>query len=150
MTKIKPVNWPSNLDYINNMNYSKTKIPKKNIIGDVYIKTLDETHILNGQKGLFAKNKLEKFKIIGEYTGEIIKDEGGEYCAFLTDEYCIDAKFGGNELRFINDYRNISEKPNTRLEIVYLDKKPKVLVIVIEDINEGDEILLSYGDNYWK
>lgn len=150
MTKVYPSNWPKDIEYINTMKYNKKQLPRKDLIHGVKILKLNESHLLKGQYGLFATKEWKKYNILGEYTGDVIKVEGGEYCAFLTEQFCVDAHGCGNELRFINDYRNISDKPNTKLEIVYLDKKPKVLVVIIDDINEGEEFLLNYGEDYWK
>ena len=149
MTKVYPSNWPSDIEYINTMNYNKKKLPRKDLIDGVKILKLNESHFLKGQYGLFATKDWQKYNILGEYTGKVIKNDGGEYCAFLTEQFNVDAGICGNELRYINDYRNIAEKPNTKLEIVYLDKKPKVLVVVTEDVNNGQEFLLNYGEDYW-
>ena len=150
MKNVKPSNWPSELKYVNSMTYNKKILPKKDIIHGVKIIKLDDNHLLSGEYGLFASKNWQKYNIIGEYTGEVIIIDGGKYCAYLTDKYCVDASSCGNELRYINDYRNIKNKPNTKLQVVYLDKKPKVLVVVIEDINKNEEILLDYGENYWE
>ena len=150
---LHPKNWPSNIEYINIMKYPKN-IPKKLFIKNVKIKLInDENHICNGEYGLYAINKIKKFQILGEYTGKITST-GGRYVAGFknleyTNNFGVDAQDSGNELRFINDYRNINTKPNTILENTYIDKRPKILVIATDDIDEDEELLLDYGTGYY-
>ena len=150
---LHPKNWPSHLEYINIMKYPKN-IPKKLYNKNVKIKLIDnENHICNGQYGLYALNKIEKFDVVGEYTGKI-STTGGRYVAGFknleyTNNFGVDAQESGNELRFINDYHNINVKPNTILKNVYIDKRPKILVVAIEDIEEDEELLLDYGLGYY-
>lgn len=148
-----PKNWPAHLEYINIMKYPKY-IPKKLYNKNVKIKLIDdENHICSGQYGLFAFNKIQKFDVLGEYTG-VISTNGGRYVAGFknleyTNNFGVDAQESGNELRFINDYRNINVKPNTILKNVYIDKRPKILVVATEDIEEDEELLLNYGLGYY-
>ena len=154
MSKVLPANWPAEIEYCSSVSYLKKKIPKKSVINGVRIIKLGNEHLLKGEFGLIATKKWEKFNIVGEYTGIIsLDDKDVKYTAYLSlidnDSLGIDAKYCGNEMRFINDYRNLRDRPNVRLEIVYIDKKPKVLVIVLEDIDENEELLLDYGEGYW-
>lgn len=150
---LHPKNWPSHLEYINIMKYPKN-IPKKLYIKNVKIKLInDENHICNGQYGLYALNKIQKFDILGEYTGKI-SSTGGRYVAGFrnleyTNNYGVDAQDSGNELRFINDYRNIKNKANTILKNAYIDKRPKILVVATDNIQEDEELLLDYGIGYY-
>ena len=150
---LHPKNWPTHLEYINIMKYPKN-IPKKLYIKNVKIKLIDdENHICNGQYGLYASNKIEKFDILGEYTGNI-SSNGGRYVAGFknleyTNNYGVDAQNSGNELRFINDFRNINIKPNTILRNAYIDKRPKILIVATDDIEENEELLLDYGTDYY-
>tara|TARA_Y100000813_G_scaffold194440_1_gene174818 strand:- start:264 stop:743 length:480 start_codon:yes stop_codon:yes gene_type:complete len=148
-----PKNWPPEIEYINFMHYKKS-VPRKPFIKNVKIKIIDdEKHILKGEYGLFAENKLEKYQVLGEYTG-IISSNGGRYVAGFnglekTNYFGIDALKAGNELRFINDYRNIKNDANVILKNTYIDKRPKILVVVKEDIEPDEEILLDYGNDYY-
>lgn len=150
---LHPKNWPLHLEYINIMKYPKT-IPKKLFIKNVKIKCIEnKNHICYGQYGLYANYKIEKYDVLGEYTG-YVTNTGGRYVAGFknldyTNNYGIDAENSGNELRFINDYRNIGIKPNTILKNSFIDKRPKILVIATENINEDEEILLDYGKGYY-
>lgn len=154
MSKVLPANWPQEIEYYSSVSYVNKKTPKKSVINGVRIIKLGDEHILKGEFGLIATKKWKKFNIVGEYTGILsLDDKDTKYMAYLSkidnDDLGIDAKNCGNEMRFINDYRNLRDRPNVRLEIVYIDKKPKVLVVVLEDIDEDEELLLDYGEGYW-
>jgi hypothetical protein len=53
----------------------------------------------------------------------------------------VDATIGGNEFRYLNDYRGFAPRPNVQL---------RVDVIAVQPINTGDELLLNYGVAYWR
>ena len=148
---IKPSNWPSDIEYVNVQSFFGFKNIKKDCITGVRIKKIDDPNsIVYGQYGLFANQKFEKYDIIGQYTGKVVPESsGGVYVAFCKN-CCIDAEDGGNELRFINDHKNISDEPNTIIRITYVDKKPRVMFVVTKDIEEGEQILTSYGKSYWE
>ncbi len=60
----------------------------------------------------------------------------------------LDAEFCGNECRFINSYINVGFLPNVVMKTVYLNTYPHIIIICIDDIEPGDEILLDYGVSY--
>ena len=146
-----PKNWPSNIQYIHFMDYNKN-FPKKSFIKKVLIQKINnENHILNGEYGLFASEKINKFDVLGEYTGLISKNEGkyvASFKGFNIEMFGVDAEKAGNELRFINDYHNIELKPNTILKNTIIDRRPKILVVATEDIDINQELLMDYGDEY--
>lgn len=150
-----PKNWPTGLKYSNNMDYTGMGVTKVPWIKGVEIREVKETnHPAYGQMGLYATTQWQQFQVIGQYTGKIVsQDIGGKYCAAITPyskiSHNIDAEYVGNELRFINDFRNVSLEPNVQLTTTFIDKMPRVLIVVIKDINEGEEILLDYGEYYW-
>tara|TARA_B110000305_G_C19465899_1_gene658024 strand:+ start:12475 stop:12945 length:471 start_codon:yes stop_codon:yes gene_type:complete len=152
MGKNRPNNWPLHLTYISTISYNNVKLNKRSTIQGVKIIILPESHILAGQYALVSTKRFLKFDIIGEYTG-IVNNECNRYTAYLAmynnKELGVDAISGGNEMRFINDYRNICDLPNTKLSVTYIDNKPKILVVVTKDIDEHEEILLDYGEGYW-
>ena len=53
-------------------------------------------------------------------------------------------------MRFIYDYLNIGQKPNTILKNTIIDRRPKILVVATEDIEIGEELLMDYGIEYNK
>lgn len=60
----------------------------------------------------------------------------------------MDALHCGNEMRFINTYQNIADSPNVKLQTVYIDSYPHLVVICTKYICIGEEILLDYGPAY--
>ena len=123
---------------------------KKDCNTDVRIKKIeDKNSVVFGQYGLFAAKNFQKFDVLGQYTGEVVSfSEGGKYVAYC-DKCNIDANKIGNELRYINDYQNIADEPNTTIRVTYIDKKPRVLFVVTKDIKEDEQILTYYGKEYW-
>jgi len=130
---------------------------RKHISGVKIIKITKKTHILKGEYGLFATKIWKTFDIIGQYTGQIVTpDIEGIYVANMFNDtykddlrYSVNAEIMGNETRYINDYRGIKDKPNCKFIKTYIEGLPVIAVVVIIDINKGDEILTDYGDDYW-
>lgn len=146
-----PKNWPNNIIYTNIQSFQGYKNLKKDITPGVIVKKINEpNNILHNQFGLFATKKFDEYDIIGQYTGKLVTpDKGGRYVS--CSENCgIDALDIGNELRFINDYRNISSTENVVLRTTYIDKKPRVVFVVTQNIEEGDQLLTDYGKGYWE
>lgn len=131
-----------------------------NIINSIEIK---ESTIAGAGLGAFAKDPFYKDEIIDEYIGEhiskkkffeIINDKKNEsnnrygYILEITDKQTNKVKYidaydinKSNWCRYINHYPNDS-KPNVEFTI---DGKIKV----IQFINEGDELFIDYGPDYW-
>lgn len=111
----------------------------------------NKSHPVYGQKGLFATKKWNIFDIIEEYKGDYCKFRNSDYMAgFNIDGYLgygIDAKNNGNETRYINHYENIKQKPNCKFVSALIDNKPKIFMVVIDDININDEIVSDYCYN---
>lgn len=146
-----PTNWPNNITYSNIQSFMGFKNLRKDFIPGVKIEKInDPNSILYNQFGLFSTIEFDKFDIIGQYTGKLVNEfQGGVYVA-SSNKCCIDAINIGNELRFINDYRNISDNPNVTIRKCYIDKKPRVMFVVTKQINIGEQLLTDYGDDYWK
>eukprot|EP00730_Choanoeca_flexa_P003908 TRINITY_DN11537_c1_g2_i3.p1 TRINITY_DN11537_c1_g2~~TRINITY_DN11537_c1_g2_i3.p1 ORF type:complete len:698 (+),score=154.98 TRINITY_DN11537_c1_g2_i3:2-2095(+) len=124
-------------------------------------------HPCLGELGVFAKANIKKGDIIGWYTGVVREAHrttpGSRYIVpFYDDEdddgadpeykLDVDAAELGNEMRFCNDYRNIAEANNARLKAQSCDycQHREMAVVAVSDIRQGEEILLDYGDEYWK
>jgi hypothetical protein len=122
----------------------------------VEVRRLGTDHFLCGQYGLFATEKFSRFDIIGEYTGKIVGNTAnGHYVAALEDKghndsLGIDAEKMGNEMRFINSYLNVAFNANVTMRTAYVDTYPRIVIVCMEDLFPGDEILLDYGDSYNK
>ena len=146
-----PKNWPNNIIYTNIQSFQDYKNLKKDITPGVLVKQInDPTNILHNQFGLFATKYFDEYDVIGQYTGKLVTpNKTGRYVAY--SENCgIDANNIGNELRFINDYRNIAPTMNVVFKTTYIDKKPRVLFVVTRNIQEGEQLLTDYGEGYWK
>ena len=62
----------------------------------------------------------------------------------------MNAENEGNELRFMNDFHNIADSNNVSMRRCYIDTLPRILIVCERDIEEGEEILTSYGEEYCK
>jgi len=112
-------------------------------------------------KGLFAKCFIEKDTVIGEYTGELITEEEERrriniYNALHLSSYIyetekpgllIDAGPMGNHTRFINHSCN---DDNCAVFMEIIDGVPKIWVVAIKDIQQGQELFLNYGKSYFE
>lgn len=153
-----PKNWPKNIKYTNEVIIKDIQDPPKSFLDGVIIQEItNPDHILFGEYGLLSRRRWEPFEVIGEYCGVLCDGySDSKYIATLhrdvSDEeaLAIDAQYYGNETRFINDYRNISDKPNTQLVSCNIEGHQKILIVVTEVINPYTEILLDYGDDYWE
>ena len=125
---------------------------------------------------MFATQFWPRFSVIGEYTGVMrcpadMEEAGGtnsssrdgtgeegaqsEYAAAVFKSAVwspvIDAAEAGNETRFINDYRRHPQgRPNCCFSQTYLAGRPALVVVVVEDVGEGEELLIDYGDTFWR
>ena len=121
---------------------------KKNIPGVEKRKITDLNHPVKNSYGLFSTKKWFKFDIIGEYTGQVInKYKNGDYIVGFSNLsfcICLDGEKYGNECRYINHYKNIKDKPNCKYVETFINCKPVILIVVIEDIENGQEILSDY------
>jgi hypothetical protein len=116
----------------------------------VEIRTLDKSHVLSGETGLFASLPFRQFDIVGEYCG-VVKgdvDNGGEYAAHLQQTMSVNAQEYGNETRSINHFENIAKDANVIMKICHVEELPRVLIVCKVDIAVGEEFLLNYGDEY--
>jgi hypothetical protein len=113
-----------------------------------------EGHMLEGEYGLFATKHFDPCDVIGEYVGVIQRAET-PYCADLhgrceDDSLGVNSEKEGNELRFINDFHGIADCNNVSMRRCFIDSLPRVLIVCERAIEEGEEILTSYGEGYCK
>ncbi|KAF1949293.1 hypothetical protein CC80DRAFT_555500 [Byssothecium circinans] len=126
-------------------------------------------HPANGQYGLYAAHNLPPDAFILPYLGYVHGptdlDEQSDYDLSLDreQEVGVDASRMGNEARFINDYRGISNSPNAEFRDISVDvgnggveKRMGVFVLSAgksgkraKGIGKGEEILVSYGKGFW-
>jgi len=114
--------------------------------------------------GLFARHLIKEGSYIGEYTGELITQTENakrslkyhaqgltKYIFSTSNTMSIDAGPMGNHTRFINHSCN----DNCEAEHFKLDDGlgiglPKVMIKATRDIQEGEQVFLNYGDQYFK
>ena len=105
--------------------------------------------------GVFAEEDLPAGGFIGIYGGIVreraaVKDRDYTWAyPGLTPEgkrIVLDAAIKGNELRFVNDGRD----PNCIMRcIIGKDGFWYVCYLAAKDIKKGEQLLISYGPNYW-
>lgn len=111
--------------------------------------------------GLFAASPMKKGDFIGEYTGVVRKtveiteafDGGGWETDFSWDypdevpgvDLEINGRLEGNELRFVNHGQNCN------LDVEHTLHKGQWVIFFIanRDIKVGEQLLVSYGEEYW-
>lgn len=106
--------------------------------------------------GVFAEADISKDQFIGIYTGVVqerdkvmSKDYAWAYPAYTVQgqRISLDAKYEGNEMRFVNH----SYKPNSVVRYVLgLDGLWHVCYVALRPIKKGQQILISYGKKYWE
>jgi SET domain-containing protein len=112
-------------------------------------------------KGLFTRNFIKKGTYIIEYTGYIItwkrvleieKHTGvyNQYLYYVNRNHVIDATKCPDALaRYINDARGLSKKTGVINNCKFTEKGKEVFIEALKDILPGEEILISYGKEYW-
>lgn len=107
-------------------------------------------------KGLFTKQFIEKDTRIVQYKGKrttwkaIQQQEFNGYVYYIKRDLVIDARnyiktFG----RYANDANGISKLKKLNNNSRYVIDGQSVFIEAIKDINAGEEILVSYGKEYW-
>ena len=109
-------------------------------------------------KGLFTKEFIPKGTRIIEYKGRITtwKDvlEGKHfngYVYFINRNHVIDAMRRKSALaRYANDARGHSKIKGVVNNCDYVVENKRVFIESKKDIEAGEELLVSYGNDYWK
>ena len=109
-------------------------------------------------KGLFAKQLIEKGTCIVEYKGRITtwKDvlagkHFNGYVYFINRNHVIDAMRRKTALaRYANDARGHSKTKGVSNNAEFVVENKRVFIYAKKDILKGEEILVSYGKEYWK
>ena len=137
-------------------------------------------HPARGQHGMFASSGFQPLEIIAEFIGEyalIPQDKNQEVTfdredisyahGFWEDHYSADDPFDGVMLyplainpfpenvgaHLINDFKGIAEKNNAAPVEIWdaeYQNLPRIFIICKKEIKMDEEILLDYGDDYWK
>ncbi|KAF8067457.1 hypothetical protein FPV67DRAFT_1492038 [Lyophyllum atratum] len=111
--------------------------------------------------GAFATSQISENTTIGEYFGEIIRDiEHGSYAIIhahtglnyifdLDSIYSLDAAKLGNEMRYLNDYRDRPDYNNCVAQLRLIDGDHRIALVTNQSVQPNEELFLSYGENYW-
>lgn len=113
------------------------------------------------QYALFTNSAVAAGEVLGEYVGERQLIDRWSGCRFKDSahawsvrlgcyELILNAKKFANELAFANDYRGLAPAPNVEAKWVACKGRCYLLFITRRAIRAEEEILLDYGENYWR
>jgi uncharacterized protein len=106
-----------------------------------------KSSIRKAGKGLFAKQKLKRRHILGEYVGEVLtyaqsKDRDPSYFIHTSEDktsgFVVDGVAMTNPMRWLNH----SKKPNTQAE---LQTDGRILFVTTKPVKAGEELFIDYG-----
>lgn len=121
-------------------------------VNDVVIQWIDDTI----GYGVFATRDFSPGEYIGEYTGVVKKSRFfaqniNEYCFhypthnFFINVHTIDAKYKGNETRFMNHQNT----PNCEAFGCFFDNLMHVCIRTVQNVTRGTELTYDYGKDWW-
>lgn len=131
-----------------------------------------KAHPACGQYGLVAMKSIAKGRqyfiwivltvhlgtCLGDYTGFITSapNHSSAYiyylftCSLKHLSYYLDAQLGGNETRYINDFRGTGCLQNVAFCKEKLSEELwSVTMVATQDIKEQEELLCDYGTGFW-
>lgn len=150
--------WPTSVRFLASNEWTVEKKPHRRLrIPGIEARLIDETgHPCRGQLGVFAMRAWERFEIVGEYVGMVkAPTVEGAYVLALqsdlpqTEALSLDAGDAGNELRFVNDFRGVATGANVAFRSTTVNGLPVRMLVVLEDLAYGAELLVDYGFDYW-
>jgi len=159
--------WPEDVSYTHTPDISDVTRHDKRLLRQDYLpgvairRVTDHAHPAYGQSALYATAGFRLGDVLGEYTGKVMPGHwGGEYVTRLwdtgenSDFYMpgVDAETMGNELRMINDFRGVpgATGPNCRFSRAAIRGFRAALIVAIKPIAPNEELLLDYGEVYWR
>lgn len=109
-------------------------------------------------KGLFTTKPIEKGALIVEYKGkrttwdEVDHKEGkNAYIYFVHRNCVIDASENTNSLaRYANDAKGLKIIKGLENNCDFIKEGERVFLKALRNINAGEELLVSYGKEYWE
>jgi SET domain-containing protein len=118
---------------------------------------IKQSKIPGAGKGLFTTIDIKRGTFIVEYKGsiktwkEIQQDKSfNAYVYYINSNCVIDSKPFKQYLgRYANDANGIAKLKGVRNNSTYEASNNKVFIKSIKDITAGEEILVSYGKEYW-
>lgn len=135
-------------------------MPPKRIFLDDKLYVQHST-IPNAGKGLFTRKRIKDREYIGTYVGDVVTDLAAckerdyiiETLPFMTawgkwtEPILLCGKRMDNKMRWINDPRYDKGRVNCQ---AVQSHTGKIFICATKEILPGQEILMSYGDFYWK
>ncbi len=119
---------------------------------------IKKSMIPNSGKGVFTKIDIEKDEIVTEYTGEKVSHTIGtaryilnqsDSLVYLNKKYFIDSRTDKNCFAsFINDATGLN-KTTLKNNVLMIKARGRIFVVAKRNIKKGEELLISYGKNYW-
>ena len=172
----------SDLSRTTNESTTWSKVPSSSIQVPCVVATgriiANPKHPACGQRGLFAAQQLEPDSFICLYLGHVHTnslsdtDAHSDYDLSYDRELglSIDAARSGNEARFANDYRGITDRANAEFRDCFVqvpsekriggtkwERRVGIFVLSAgkaglrkKGIREGEEVLVSYGKGFWE
>jgi len=118
---------------------------------------IKRSRIPGAGKGLFTKQFIAKGTRIVEYKGKITTWKNvlqgknfNAYVYYVNRNYVIDAMRRKTALaRYANDANGLSKNHTFRNNAKYVIDGKRVFIEAKKDIEAGEEILVSYGNEYW-
>jgi SET domain-containing protein len=135
---------------------------KKNEVVDPAFLFVKESTLPNCGKGLFTKVDIKKNMLIVEYQGEKITWAEGlkrnenhafqsPYLFYISPKNCIDAEYTLDALaRYANDAKGHTKVKGLNNNAEYAVIKRVPFIMATKNIKAGEEIFVSYGEDYWK
>jgi len=135
---------------------------KKNEVIDPLNLFVKESTLPNCGKGLFTTVDIKKGMLIVEYKGEKITWAEGlkrnenhvfqsPYLFYISSKNCIDAEYTLEALaRYANDAKGHTKVKGLNNNAEYAVIKRVPYIMATKNIKAGEEIFVSYGEDYWK
>lgn len=119
---------------------------------------IKKSKLPNAGKGLFTKKEIPKGKRIVEYKGKLrawkeVKHLDGinAYLMYINRNAVIDALPAIRTLgRYANDANGFGKVQGLKNNCEYVSDGNKCYIETIRSIEKGEEILVSYGKDFWK
>lgn len=163
-----PKNWPTDVAYRSSLVYSDLEDIERNqedtTIPGIQIEPIqDVSHPCFGELAVFATKDFAKEHTFGPYAGDVIPVQalndshgrGKYHMKFgVDDEFMVDAENVGNELRFVNDFRDVPGVSAPNVQFI-MRREPMtgtlmIVLIAIKEVLKGNELLCDYGKAYWE
>ena len=113
----------------------------------VYSLYISPSTIKEAGNGVFTNDLILKNTFIDTYRGNYQSIPTSKYYFSIHDTYGIDAvNYPRCYMAMLNDVVNSNYKPNCE----FIVSGDHVSVWSTRDIHQGEELFISYGDDYWK